>query len=428
MAGGTTIVDRLNKLSGKDATTIAKALENLEEGGGIGGFEIHICASGEYDAETKVPTIEEPDSSTLYLVPTTEEAGDLFDEYIWTGEAWERFGAGSVNIQNPDWNESDPTSAAYIENRPFYYYQPEEILYEGDLAFDQYAGSNYYGSNEVTFSRSVSFEETITLNVDGLEYTDTVSSNHQYIGAANPGDSNITTTKVGVFLTQNGANTFRGMSWRMVSSSERSAGTYHVKVSIKAEPIIKQIDNVFLKNSNVINGRGVGSIRSASAYEEYESYSMPEGCVALGCDTYAYGGKGAHAEGINSVASKLAAHAEGESTLADGSSAHSEGYNTQAKGSQSHAEGFRTIAKNKAQHVFGRYNVQDPSSYGNTNFGRYVEIVGNGESENTRSNARTLDWYGNEQLRGSLTLGMGTADEVTVTAAQLKALIALLNA
>lgn len=36
MAGGTTIVDRLNKLSGKDATTIAKALENLEEGGGSG--------------------------------------------------------------------------------------------------------------------------------------------------------------------------------------------------------------------------------------------------------------------------------------------------------------------------------------------------------------------------------------------------------
>lgn len=36
MSGGTTIVDRLNKLSGKDATTIAKALENVEETG-IGG-------------------------------------------------------------------------------------------------------------------------------------------------------------------------------------------------------------------------------------------------------------------------------------------------------------------------------------------------------------------------------------------------------
>ena len=42
MAGGTTIVDRLNKLSGKDATTIAKALENVEETGigGGGGYSI----------------------------------------------------------------------------------------------------------------------------------------------------------------------------------------------------------------------------------------------------------------------------------------------------------------------------------------------------------------------------------------------------
>lgn len=101
MAGGTTIVDRLNKLSGKDATTIAKALENLEEGGGIGGFEIHICASGEYDAETKVPTIEEPDSSTLYLVPTSSKSKNMFDEYVWTGTDWEKFGTGSVALPSP---------------------------------------------------------------------------------------------------------------------------------------------------------------------------------------------------------------------------------------------------------------------------------------------------------------------------------------
>lgn len=43
MSGGTTIVDRLNKLSGKDATTISKAVENLEDvigGGGSGGITI----------------------------------------------------------------------------------------------------------------------------------------------------------------------------------------------------------------------------------------------------------------------------------------------------------------------------------------------------------------------------------------------------
>lgn len=52
MSGGTTIVDRLNKLSGKDATTITKAVENLEDvigGGGSGSssnmfvVHIHLC-------------------------------------------------------------------------------------------------------------------------------------------------------------------------------------------------------------------------------------------------------------------------------------------------------------------------------------------------------------------------------------------------
>lgn len=56
----------------------------------------------------------------------------------------------------------------------------------------------------------------------------------------------------------------------------------------------------------------------------------------------------------------------------------------------------------------------------------YAEIVGNGDSA-TRSNARALDWDGNESLAGSITLGKGTSDEVTLTAAQLKQLLALLT-
>lgn len=94
---------------------------------------------------------------------------------------------------------------------------------------------------------------------------------------------------------------------------------------------------------------------------------------------------------------------------------------------------LRTSANSLSQHVFGQYNIEDEPNEFSTK-GTYIEIVGNGhaktgsETEDTRSNARTLDWSGNEQLAGSLTLGMGTADEVTVTAAKLKALIALLNA
>ena len=68
---------------------------------GVDGLKIHICTSEEYDATSKTPTIEKPNTSLIYLVPTSEESGDLFDEFVWTGEAWERFGAGSVKIQNP---------------------------------------------------------------------------------------------------------------------------------------------------------------------------------------------------------------------------------------------------------------------------------------------------------------------------------------
>ena len=120
-------------------------------------------------------------------------------------------------------------------------------------------------------------------------------------------------------------------------------------------------------------------------------------------------------------------HAEGTATVAAGLNSHSEGNITAALGSNSHAEGLNTIATRRSQHVFGEYNVADASSVVGTSRGTYVEIVGKGTANNSRSNARTLDWSGNESLAGGLTLGMGTNDEVTLTAAQLKQLLALLS-
>ena len=151
-------------------------------------------------------------------------------------------------------------------------------------------------------------------------------------------------------------------------------------------------------------------------------------------------GIGSHAEGKYTLASGEAAHAEGNGlstgiaalynlTIAGGVGAHAEGGGTNAIGDYSHTEGTYTIANYKSQHVFGEYNIAEvlDNEANNVNKGTYVEIVGNGTNDNARSNARTLDWNGNESLQGSLTLGKGTADEVTITAAQLKALLALLN-
>lgn len=134
-----------------------------------------------------------------------------------------------------------------------------------------------------------------------------------------------------------------------------------------------------------------------------------------------------HAEGEGTIASGNAAHSEGKLTQASGATAHAEGHKTIAYGNSSHAEGQGTYAKHWAQHVFGLYNAQDPSTEQPHRRGNYIEIVGNGQNNDNRSNARTLDWSGNETLKGSLTLGKGTADEVTITATQLKQLLTLLS-
>lgn len=108
----------------------------------------------------------------------------------------------------------------------------------------------------------------------------------------------------------------------------------------------------------------------------------------------------AHAEGSNTLASKPNSHAEGYYTTASGDQAHAEGHTTTASGDNSHAEGYQTLASSAYQHVFGTYNVDDAQN-------TYIEIVGNGNS-NTRSNARTLDWNGNEAIAGNMTINKTT--------------------
>lgn len=129
-------------------------------------------------------------------------------------------------------------------------------------------------------------------------------------------------------------------------------------------------------------------------------------------------GKGAHAEGVNTSASGEGSHAEGNNTYASGDYSHAEGVWTYASGSGSHAEGgfysknlggyVNTTAAGVCSHAGGTGTVVTGDhafghGYGiiaNSDdvvvFGRYpretqgtgtVFAVGNGISENNRSNA-----------------------------------------
>lgn len=161
-----------------------------------------------------------------------------------------------------------------------------------------------------------------------------------------------------------------------------------------------------------------------------------------------------HVEGYQTLTadSRPGNHAEGYQTKATGGSAHSEGHHTTASGLASHAEGNYTIAIATGSHVGGTFNVEDSyaswaewvasTSYtvgdkvkvtttidnettvtgyicktanSDAEFTatkwtlddgyNYVEIIGNGASANARSNARALDWDGNEHLMGDVYVG-----------------------
>ena len=146
------------------------------------------------------------------------------------------------------------------------------------------------------------------------------------------------------------------------------------------------------------HAQGIGSETRAMG-------SHAEGASKVGTNSYV-----GHAEGFQTTASSTASHSEGRNTLAFGDAAHAEGSASTARGSFSHAEGQGTIANYRNQHVFGQFNDEDDAG-GEifTDLGEYIEIVGNGASTASTSNARTLDWDGNEWLAGNLTVASSHA-------------------
>lgn len=161
------------------------------------------------------------------------------------------------------------------------------------------------------------------------------------------------------------------------------------------------------------HAEGSGTTASATG-----SHAEGENSVASGNYSHAEGiseasGYYSHSEG-GSVASGEYSHAEGYATESSGESSHSEGDGTESSGRYSHAEGFHTIANHKSQHVFGEYNYEDDSSASSNSRGKYIEIAGNGADSDHRSNARTLDWNGNEVLAGKLTVGAQPTNDMDV--------------
>lgn len=164
-------------------------------------------------------------------------------------------------------------------------------------------------------------------------------------------------------------------------------------------------------SGSVSHAEGASTIASGNC-----SHAEGNFTTASGYDSHAEGyeatasGSDSHAEGRYATASGDYSHAQGDGTTASGYASHAEGSSTTASGLASHAQNEGTKASKKAQTVVGTYNIEDISATtthpsGNTDYGKYAVIVGNGTS--TRSNALTVDWAGNVEAAGDVTDGAG---------------------
>lgn len=170
---------------------------------------------------------------------------------------------------------------------------------------------------------------------------------------------------------------------------------------------------------NSIEGQFSGAFGYSNVVTGQKSFAVGNVNIVSGSNAYAFGQE--------CQATEWYSQAFGYQTKANGMVSSAEGLRTQADGQTSKTIGTLTKSTHRSQFVFGEANEVDPSENEADKRGTYVEIVGNGSADDDRSNARTLDWEGNESLAGGITLGKGTVDEVSISAAQLKQLLALLN-
>lgn len=132
---------------------ILNKIENISAGGSI---PVHVCTSSEYDSETRIPTITNPEPETFYLVPNEEnEANNLFVEWVYIDDAWEKF--FEVKTVAPECGMTDDVRlalltiaqhVAYIDDQGRAYYDAlYAALYGG--------GSNVYPRLDVVYNPGI---------------------------------------------------------------------------------------------------------------------------------------------------------------------------------------------------------------------------------------------------------------------------------
>ena len=181
---------------------------------------------------------------------------------------------------------------------------------------------------------------------------------------------------------------------------------------IASDATAEGVDNVAAKARAHAEGWGVQALGECSHAEGINT-------VASGAVSHAEGhtceavGDVSHAEGIETIAEGPYSHTEGYLTITtpEAGWAHAEGAETIAAANLTHAEGYGTVAASMCQHTQGKFNIPDEE-------GLYAHIIGNGEDDENRSNAHTVDWDGNAWFAGNVRVGGTSYDDAKALATE----------
>lgn len=373
-----------------------------------GGLSIYICGQAEVDSQTGLPDVDDPDDKTIYLVPAGNTSGNLYEEYIYINDAWEKFGVASIDLSNyiQKTDIATQSTAGLVK-----------VLDNGNVTLNEnnqlvltLAGTAVVKTGQSDHPISVTHQHEATFyglakaagqdmknsdNAVGTYTTEAANAIRTMIGAgtySKPVGGIPANDLAETYLTQH--QDISGLYTKPaggIPASDLAAGVipdtsiYAPKASpvftgsislgrkdnttIGANSVAEGLDTIASGNQSHAEGYGgtytkdninytsaaAGMADHVEGYQCLTAMNQP-GNHAEGYQTRATGGA-AHSEGILTVASANATHAEGNNTTASGSQSHSEGNNTIASGPQSHSEGNNTTASGSQSHAEGNVTM-----------------------------------------------------------------------
>lgn len=436
--------------SNKEWTAISTAMGGGSGGSAISADFIHICSSDEYDNEAYIPTIEEPEENIFYLVPKNESENDLFDEWIYVNEEWEKINStyepgytkSELDFKLPFGVESITVGDTILDNVTL------SMQKDGDE--DWYISNNISGLTTTNFTKNNYY----ILEIDGVSklcrgeylpsgYPDfenwhdcTVVGDLGLIGKRCATPEEIAALPEGTVVHGGYYATFdnrfpefkfddyciarrfkKDTNFNLYTSDTSATHTVTLK---SATVVFTQIPSYLSGMNGVARYTNDNGMANTSLGNAGLQPSNKDTVYAEGIRNYV-SQQGTHAEGVLNVASGFYAHAEGSQNVASGGVAHAEGRQNVASGLTSHVGGMLNNDTGNFQTVIGvsanpsndsTDKIIDKDNHYQSGCKKHVLVVGNGSMDydytnkmyfaSSRSNAHTLDWHGNAEYAGDV--------------------------